>query len=416
MPGRVVITGLGTVNPVGNSVEESWNNLLAGKSGIRRISAFDPEDWGLRTHIAGEVRGINPEEMIGKKEARRLDRFSQLALLAAQEAIEQSRLELNDETRYDVGTVVASGIGGATTLVEQAYALRNGRRVNPFTVPMLMPNAASGLISIQLGALGPSFATVSACASAADSVGVAYDMIRNGRAKAIITGGSEAAILPICIAGFEQAHALCSDSNENPTRASRPFDLNRSGFVLSEGAAILVLEDEQFARERGATILGELAGYGAASDGYHITSPDPDGRGAARAIGTAMDNGGIQVSEVGYINAHGTSTKLNDQMESAVIRRLFNEKGRDVPVSSTKSMTGHLGGAAGGLEALICAKVVETGRIPPTINYETPDPDCDINVVAGEPRDLQAEAVLSNSFGFGGHNSCLAFRRYGGLQ
>jgi beta-ketoacyl-acyl-carrier-protein synthase II len=416
MPGRVVITGLGTVNPVGNSVEESWNNLLAGKSGIRRISAFDPEEWGLRTHIAGEVRGINPEEMIGKKEARRLDRFSQLALLAAQEAIEQSRLELNDETRYDVGTVVASGIGGATTLVEQAYALRNGRRVNPFTVPMLMPNAASGLISIQLGALGPSFATVSACASAADSVGVAYDMIRNGRAKAIITGGSEAAILPICIAGFEQAHALCSDSNENPTRASRPFDLNRSGFVLSEGAAILVLEDEQFARERGATILGELAGYGAASDGYHITSPDPDGRGAARAIGTAMDNGGIQVSEVGYINAHGTSTKLNDQMESAVIRRLFNEKGRDVPVSSTKSMTGHLGGAAGGLEALICAKVVETGRIPPTINYETPDPDCDINVVAGEPRDLQAEAVLSNSFGFGGHNSCLAFRRYGGLQ
>ena len=414
MPGKVVITGLGTVNPVGNNVEESWNSLLAGKSGIDRITAFDPEEWGLRTHIAGEVQGISPEEIIGKKEARRLDRFSQLALLAAREAIEQSRLELTDETRYDVGTVVASGIGGATTLVEQAYALRNGRRVNPFTVPMLMPNAASGLISIQLGALGPSFATVSACASAADSIGVAYDMIRNGRAKAMIAGGSEAAILPICIAGFEQAHALCTDSNENPTKASRPFDLNRSGFVLSEGAAILILEDEAFAKSRGASILGELAGYGAASDGYHITSPEPEGRGAARAIRIAMENGGIGAEDVGYINAHGTSTKMNDQMESGVIRRLFNEQSNSVPVSSTKSMTGHLGGAAGALEALICAKVVETGRIPPTINYETPDPDCDINVVVREPRDLQSEAVLSNSFGFGGHNSCLAFRPYGG--
>lgn len=413
MPGKVVITGLGTVNPVGNSVEESWRSLLAGKSGIDRIAAFEPEEWGLRTHIAGEVRGISPEEIIGKKEARRLDRFSQLALLAAQEAIEQSRLELTDETRYDVGTVVASGIGGATTLVEQAYALRDGRRVNPFTVPMLMPNAASGLISIKLGALGPGFATVSACASAADSIGVAYDMIRNGRAKAMITGGAEAAILPICVAGFEQAHALCSDSNENPTKASRPFDLNRSGFVLSEGAAILVIEEESFAKKRGATILGELAGYGAASDGYHITSPEPEGRGAARAIRIAMENGGIGATNVGYINAHGTSTKMNDQMESGVIRRLFNEEGNDVPVSSTKSMTGHLGGAAGALEALICVKVVETGRIPPTINYETPDPDCDINI-ATEPEDLQSEAVLSNSFGFGGHNSCLAFRPYGG--
>lgn len=414
MPGKVVITGLGTVSPVGNSVEESWNALLAGKSGVGRIAAFDPEEWGLRTHIAGEVRNINPEDIIGKKEARRLDRFSQLALLAAREAVEHARLELTDDTRYEVGTVVASGIGGATTLVEQAYALRDGRRVNPFTVPMLMPNAASGLISIQLGALGPSFATVSACASAADSVGVAYDMIRNGRAKAMISGGAEAAILPICIAGFEQAHALCADSNDNPTRASRPFDLSRSGFVLSEGAAILVLEEEEFAKKRGATILGELAGYGAASDGYHITSPEPEGRGAARAIGIAMENGELRVEDVGYINAHGTSTKMNDQMESGVIRRLFNDNGNAVPVSSTKSMTGHLGGAAGALEALICAKVVETGRIPPTINYETPDPDCDINVVAWEPRDLQSEAVLSNSFGFGGHNSCLAFRRYGG--
>lgn len=410
MPGKVVITGLGTVNPVGNSVSETWDSLLAGKSGLGRITAFDPEAWGLRTHIAGEVQGIDPAEIIGKKEARRLDRFSQLALLAAREAIEQSGLELDDETRYDVGTVVASGIGGVTTLTEQAYALRDGRRVNPFTVPMLMPNAASGLISIQLGALGPGFATVSACASAADSIGVAYDMIRNGRAKAMITGGSEAAIVPICLAGFEQAHALCTDSNDNPSRASRPFDATRSGFVLSEGAGILVLEEEEFARRRGATILGELAGYGAASDGYHITSPEPEGRGATRAIRIALDNAQAHPSDVGYINAHGTSTKLNDQMESVVIKRLFDGDGKPVPVSSTKSMTGHLGGAAGALEAVICAKVVETGWMPPTINYETPDPECDIDVIAGEPRELGAGLVLSNSFGFGGHNSCLAFR------
>ncbi len=415
MPGRVMITGLGTVNPVGNSVSETWDNLLAGKSGIGRITAFEPEYWGLKTHIAGEVTGIDPEEKIGKKEARKLDRFSQLALLAAEEAWTQSGMQLTDEERYHVGTLVASGIGGVTTIVEQAYAVRDkgARRVNPFTVPMLMPNAASGLVSMKLSAWGPSFATVSACSSAADAVGIAADMIRAGRVKAMVAGGSEAAIIPFCIAGFEQAHALCTAANETPQAASRPFDKNRSGFVLSEGAAILVLEDEDHAKARGAAIIGELAGYGAASDGYHITAPEPEGRGATRAISGAIDSSQINIEDIAYINAHGTSTPMNDKVESLVVKKMFNGNGRSVPVSSTKSMTGHLGGAAGALEAVICAKVVETGWVPPTINYDTPDPECDIDVVPWEPRQTDGGAVLSNSFGFGGHCSCLAFRPYG---
>ena len=413
MPGRVVITGLGTVNPVGNNVTDTWSNLLAGKSGIGRIGSFDPEEWGLKTHIAGEVTGIDPAERIGKKEARRLDRFSQLSLLAAQEAWEQADVELNEEERYHVGTLVASGIGGASTLVDQAYTIRDRgpRRVNPFTVPMLMPNAASGLVSIKLGTWGPSFATVSACASAADAVGVAMDMIRAGRVKAMVAGGSEAAIIPICVAGFEQAQALCSTANDTPETASRPFDKNRDGFVLSEGAAVLVLEDEEFARNRGASIIAEMAGYGAAGDGYHITAPEPEGRGATHAMSGALNNAQLNREDINYINAHGTSTPLNDKVESLVVKRMFNN---GVPMSSTKSMTGHLGGAAGALEALICVKVVETGWMPPTINYDTPDPECDIDVVPWEPRRTGGGAVLSNSFGFGGHCSCLAFRPYGG--
>ena len=416
MSGRVVITGLGTVNPVGNSVRETWDNLLAGKSGIGRITAFEPESWGLKTHIAGEVTGIDPAEQIGRKEARKLDRFSQLALLAAEEAWTQSGMELTDEERSHVGTLVASGIGGVTTLVDQAYAIRDkgARRVNPFTVPMLMPNAASGLVSMKLSTWGPSFTTVSACSSAADAVGIAADMIHAGRVKAMVAGGSEAAIIPICLAGFEQAHALCTVANETPQTASRPFDKNRSGFVLSEGAAILVLEEEEHAKARGAGIICELAGYGGASDGYHITAPEPEGRGATRAISAALDNSQMEKEDIAYINAHGTSTPMNDKVESLVVKRMFNGNGRSVPVSSTKSMTGHLGGAAGALEALVCAKVVETGWMPPTINYDTPDPECDIDVVPWEPRQTGGGAVLSNSFGFGGHCSCLAFRPYGG--
>jgi len=413
---RVVVTGIGSINPVGLSVNESWDSLIAGKSGIGRIRAFDPEEWQLRTHIAGEVHDFDPTAFMDPKEARKLDRFSQIALGAAIEAVENSGLKIEGDLRYEVGTVVASGVGGAITLVTQAQTLleKGARRVNPYTVPMLMPNAASGVISIRFGALGPSFATVSACASATDAIGSALDMIRSGRAKVVIAGGSEAAIMPICIAGFEQAHALCTDSNDRPERASRPFDATRSGFVLAEGAGILVLEEEEFARSRGARILAELAGWGAAADGYHITAPQPEGDGGTRAVKAAMINGEVDAAEVVYINAHGTSTRLNDQVETLIIKKVFGERAYTIPVSSTKSMTGHLGGAGGAVEAVICVKALQMGWAPPTINYENVDPDCDLDYIPNTAREIGKGVVLSNSFGFGGHSSCLAFRSHDG--
>ncbi len=411
---RVVVTGLGIISPVGNTVAETWRNILAGKSGIARIQAFDPDEWGVGSKIAGEVKGFNPEERLDKKEARRLDRFSQLALVAAMEAVAQSGLKLEGDLRYQVGTIIATGVGGIATIVEQTYTLieRGARRVSPFTVPMLMPNAAAGIVSIRLGCWGPSFATASACASSADALGVALDMIRSGRAKAVVTGGSDATILPICVASFDQAQALSTHFNSEPEKASRPFDRDRDGFVLSEGAAILVIEDEAFAKARGARILGELAGYGAGADGYHITAPEPEGRGATKAMVDALRDSGAQTTDVTYINAHGTSTQLNDKVETLAIKKVFGEGALKVPVSSTKSMTGHLSGAAGAIEAIICTKVVETGWAPPTINYDTPDPECDLDYIPWKARQIPSGVVLSNSFGFGGHSSCLAFRRY----
>jgi len=317
MASKVVITGMGTVNPVGLNVEETWKNLLEGRSGIAHIQAFDPDEWNLQTKIAGEVKGFDPESWMDRKEARRLDRFSQFALAAAKEAIAQSGLHLEGDTRYQVGTIIASGVGGLTTIVEQSYVIkdRGARRVSPFTIPMLMPNAAAGVVSIHLNCWGPSFATASACASSADSLGIALDMIRAGRVKAMIAGGSEATILPICVASFEQAQALTTSHNDEPEKASRPFDLNRDGFVLSEGAAVLVLEDEEFARARDAHILAEFAGYGAGADGFHITAPEPEGRGAIKAMCDALQNAGADKADVTYINAHGTSTPLNDRVE-----------------------------------------------------------------------------------------------------
>ncbi|WP_455382717.1 beta-ketoacyl-[acyl-carrier-protein] synthase family protein, partial [Salinispira pacifica] len=310
--------------------------------------------------------------------------------------------------------VVATGVGGVLTLVEQTQVLleKGARRINPYTVPMLMPNAASGVISIHFGALGPSYATVSACASSTDAVGSALDLIRSGRARVAIAGGSEAPILPICIAGFDQAHALCSDSNDRPEKASRPFDATRSGFVLAEGAGILVLEEEEFARSRGARVLAELAGWGSASDGYHITAPEPEGGGGTRAVKAAMANGEVEEDEVVYINAHGTSTQLNDKVETLIIKKVFGDRAYRIPVSSTKSMTGHLGGAAGGVEAVVCVKTIETGLAPPTINRENADPECDLDYVPDTAREIGKGVVLSNSFGFGGHSACLAFRPY----
>jgi 3-oxoacyl-[acyl-carrier-protein] synthase II len=416
MERKVVITGLGTVNPVGNSTEETWNNLLAGRSGIARIASFDPEAVGTRTKIAGEVRGIDPAEILGAKDARKMDRFSQLGIIASLEAWEDAGIELNDELAEGIGTLIASGVGGIATVVEQGFNVRDRGpgRVNPFTVPMLMPNAAAGLVAMRLGLFGPSMSTASACASAADAIGVAFDMVRSGRARAMLAGGAEAGIQPLCIAGFDQARALCSTSNDDPESASRPFDLNRSGFVLSEGGAILMLEDEELARSRGARIIAELAGYGVASDGYHITAPEPEGRGGRRAVRTALATASATADDVVYVNAHGTSTQLNDKVESLVIRRELYSDGRRVPVSSTKSMSGHLGGSAGALEAVICAKVAEAGTAPQTINYDTPDPECDIEVIADSPREVGDGVILSNSFGFGGHCTTLAFRPYSG--
>ena len=395
-------------------MEETWKNLLAGKSGIRRIRAFDARAWQLKAQIAGEVQGFDPESYMDRKQARRLDRFSQLALAAAGEAVSQSGLQFDGELRYEIGSVIASGVGGLGSLIEQAETLgeKGPRRVDLFTVPRMMANAASGLVSMTFGAMGPSFAVVSACASAADAIGTAMDLIRSGRAQAVIAGGAEAAIVPVCVAGFEQAHALCTDSNDRPERASRPFDRTRSGFVLAEGAGILILETEELARRRDARILGELSGWGAASDSYHITAPEPNGRGGTRAVRAALADGRIALDEVVYINAHGTSTRQNDAVETVILKNVFGDRAFRIPVSSTKSMVGHLGGAAGALEAVVCVKAVETGWAPPTINYENPDPECDLDYIPGEAREVGQGAVLSNSFGFGGHSSCLAIKPY----
>ena len=408
----MVITGIGTVNPVGLNAVDTWASLLAGKSGISSIESFDPDEYGIRTRIAGEVNGFDPENWMDRKDARRMDRFSQFALAAAKEAVGDSGLKLEGPTCQEVGAVIASGVGGLDTIVGQAFALseKGARRVSPFTVPMMMPNAAAGIVSIHLGCRGPSFATASACASSADALGVALDTIRMGRAKAMLAGGTEATIIPICVASFEQAHALNSNSNDTPEKASRPFDLNRDGFILSEGAAILVLEEEEHAKARGARIIAELAGYGAGSDGFHITAPEPGGIGAIQAMTTALSDAGAGTDEVVYINAHGTSTQLNDKVEALAISKVFGHS--NTPISSTKSMTGHLAGAAGALEAVICAKTIETGIAAPTINYDNPDPECDVDCIPWEPREIGKGVILSNSFGFGGHSSSLAFRPY----
>jgi 3-oxoacyl-[acyl-carrier-protein] synthase II len=411
---RVVVTGLGTVNPVGLNVGETWQSLLNGKSGIARIQAFDPDQWGVDSKIAGEVKGFESEKWLDRKEARRLDRFSQFALVSAIEAMEHANLRLEGDVRFDVGVILASGAGGLITILDQNTTLKEkgARRVSPFAVPMFMANAAAGCISIHFGCWGPSFAIASACASSADSLGVALDMIRTGRAEAIVAGGSEATVVPLSVASFDRAQALSTHFNDQPERASRPFDRDRDGFILSEGAAVLVLEDEAFAKARGARVLAEFVGYGAYADGFHITAPEPEGRGATAAMRTALRDSGSDGSDVVYVNAHGTSTQLNDKVESLAVAKVFGERVKQVPISSTKSMTGHLAGAAGALEALVCVKVVETGWAPPTINYDTPDPECNLDYIPWKARQIPPGLVLSNSFGFGGHSTCLAFRRY----
>ena len=405
---RVVITGLGAVTPLGLNVEEFWANVIAGKSGVGLVTRFDTTDFNVK--IAAEVKGFDPENYLDKKEARRTDRFVQFALAAAKMAVDDASLTIDESNCEDVGVYIGSGVGGISTVEEQARTLfeKGPSRVSPFMVPMMISDMAAGQVSIMLGAKGPNEATVTACASSAHAIGNAFNAIRYGRAEVMITGGSEAAITPLSIAGFQSARAL-STRNDEPEKASRPFDLNRDGFVMGEGAGILILEELEHAKRRGAKIYAELVGFGSTGDAYHITSPAPEGEGAKRAIIRALKDAGLQPDEVQYVNAHGTSTYYNDLYETKAIKAVFGDR---IAVSSTKSMTGHLLGAAGAIEAIITALTLEHQIIPPTINYETPDPECDLDYVPNRARESKIDAAITNSFGFGGHNAVLVLRRY----
>lgn len=410
---RVVITGIGALTPLGLNMDTTWEGLVAGKSGIDYISQFDAE--GFETRIAGEVKGFEPGDYIGRKEARRMDRFSQLSVAAAMQAVEDAKLDINDDVRDNIGVLIGSGIGGLMTLSEQLSILleRGPDRVSPFLVPMMIADMASAQVSINLGARGPNFCPTSACSSGSDAIGTAYEIIKRGDARAMLTGGAESIITPIGVAGFIANRAL-SSQNDPPQKASRPFDADRDGFVVGEGAAVFVLEDLAFAQERGARILAEITGYGASSDAVHITQPAEDGEGAARAMKMAIRKAGLEPTDIDYINAHGTSTPLNDRIETMAIKSVCGDYAYKVPISSTKSMTGHLLGAAGAIEGMVCVRVIRTGIIPPTINYTTPDPDCDLDYVPNEARQAKVSAAMSNSFGFGGHNSVLVFQEFSG--
>ena len=412
---RVVVTGLGLVTPVGLNVEESWSALLAGVSGAGPITQFDASEHPVR--FACEVKDFDPEDYMDRKEARRADRFLQFAMATAGQAAEQADLEgiMRATSPERVGVIVGSGIGGLTTLEDQHAKLldRGPGRVSPFFIPMFIGDMAAGMISMRYGAQGPNYATVSACASSAHAVGSALRAIRVGEADVMVAGGTEATVTPLCMAGFASMKAL-SERNDSPETASRPFDLTRDGFVLGEGAGMLVLERLEHAQERGANIIAEFAGFGQSADAYHMTAPSPGGAGAQIAIRAAMRDAGMAIDDVDYVNAHGTSTPANDSTETAAIRAVFGERADQLIAGSTKSMTGHTLGATGGIEAAICALVCERGEIPPTINYETPDPECDLDYAVNGAVKREVNGALSNSFGFGGHNVSLAVRRWVG--
>ena len=406
----VAITGMGALTPLGVGVDAMWRGLLAGESGVGRISIFDPS--GFPCQIAGEVTDFDPAAAIGDRLARRTDRFVQFSIIAAKQALVDAGLDITDELRDRVGIYIGSGIGGITTLYEQTAILRDRghRRVSPFLIPMIIPNMASGQVAIETGATGPNMSHVSACASGAHAIGEAAETIARGDAVAMVAGGAEAAITPIGLAGFCQGRALSTSRNDDPETASRPFDALRDGFVPAEGAGVLVLENMEFARGRGARVHARLIGYGASADAYHITAPPEDGAGAVQSMERALAAAGVSVSDVDYINAHGTSTPIGDIAETIAVKRVFGKRAGSIPISSTKSMLGHLIGAAGSTEAIVCVKALQDGIVPPTINYENPDPECDLDYVPGQPRELRLETVLSNSFGFGGQNSSLIFR------
>jgi len=409
-PARVVITGIGILSPLGLDTETTWQNVVAGVSGIDNITLFDTT--GFATTIAGEVKGFDPKQHLSAKEIRRTDRFAQLAVAAARQAFNNANLSLTTEIKNATGVIIGCGIGGLSTLYQQAITLheKGPERLSPFAAPMMMANMASGYVSIALGLTGPNLCTSSACASGSDAIGVAGEIIRRGDSPIMLAGGSEALINPLGIASFSALKAL-SQRNDFPQEASCPFDKTRDGFVMSEGAAVLVLEDLRHARGRGAKIIAELVGYGATADAFHITQPLENGSGAARAMTRALAKARLKPADINYINAHGTSTPLNDCMETKAIKEALGPYSYNVPISSTKSITGHLLGAAGAIEAAFCALAIRDGVIPPTINLRYPDPECDLDYVPGCARHQKIKVALSNSFGFGGHNSALVIRQ-----
>lgn len=407
---RVVITGIGILSPLGLDAETTWKNTLAGVSGIDYLTSFDTTGYG--TTIGGEIKGFAPEHYLSPKDVKRTDRFAQLAVAAAKQAVDNAGLKLTSDIKEKMGAVVGCGIGGLSTLYRQAVILHEKglRRLSPFAAPMMISNMGAGYISIALGLQGPNFCTTSACASGSDAIGLAGDIIRHGDSPIMLAGGSEAPLNPLGIASFGAMKAL-SERNNPPDEASCPFDVRHDGFVMSEGAAILVLEELEHARHRGVRIMAELVGYGATADAFHITQPLKNGAGAARAMKRALIKAGLKPPEIDYINAHGTSTPLNDRMETRAIKTVFGSHAYKVPISSTKSMTGHLIGAAGAIEAAFCTLAIRDSIAPPTINLSTPDPECDLDYVPGKARRKKIEVALSNSFGFGGHNSTLILQR-----
>ena len=412
---RVVVTGIGILCPLGLDISTTWESLIAGKSGIDYITLCDPEP--LETRFAGEVKGFEPTDYINRKDARHMDRFAQLAVAASRQAVEQARLQIDSNNQENIGVIIGSGIGGLTTLFEQISVLleRGPSRVSPFLAPMMISDMAAAQVSIALGVKGPNLCTTSACSSGSDAIGAAYELIKHGDAQVMLAGGAEAIINPIGITAFNALKAI-STRNDAPQQASRPFDDERDGFVIGEGAAVLILESLDHARKRGAGILAEIIAYGATADSHHVTQPIENGEGAARAMQVALRRAGIATVEVDYINAHGTSTKLNDAMETRAIKTAFGDYAYRVPISSTKSMTGHLIGCSGAAEAATCIMVIQHGIIPPTINLVNPDPECDLDYVPNVARQAEITTALSNSFGFGGHNSVLVFRRYSEAQ
>ena len=410
---RVVVTGMGCISPVGNTVKETWDALLAGKSGAGPITLFDASRH--KTRFAAEVKGFDPVAVFGNRDARKMDRFAQFATVATLEALEQAGLNVDESNRDRIGVVLGTGIGGIGTIMEQAETMRERGpdRVSPFLVPMMISDSAAGMLAIRLGVRGPNMALATACASGNNAIGEAMEMIRRGVADAMIAGGSEGALVPITMAGMNVMGAL-STRNDDPLTASRPFDKDRDGFLMGEGSGILILESLESAQARGANILCEMSGYGTTDDAYHISAPAENGAGAANSMKYALEDAGLEVTDINYINAHGTSTPLNDKSETAAIKTVFGEQAYKIPISSTKSMTGHLLGASGAVEAVFSILAMQKGIIPATINYQTPDPECDLDYVPNQPRKVEVKHAMSNSFGFGGHNATLVFSQFMG--